>query len=473
MLHALDARMRDASRDGLLVGMACNFAFVTQVFFAPAMTHVTPFMLSFTDMSYVFGALCAAFLLVCSRGSLPRMSMPLLWGLSLAMAVLFALYGLLITDVNDIASVNFATNVMFLVGGALFGVYLAYVIPLWLRVCAAHDPEEIVWTILLAGALGSVLVWFLGGMGPAPRLLVASDSMLLLGTYMLGRAVAAAQESVFSRSGESDGEQKLPVRLFAACFLMAFAFAIAISSAESRGASSSYATGTFFAPVLIACVCLLVLRGLTVSSLLNMAVPIITAVVMSASFFGVEPVLSFDLAVAGMFLFLVHAVMTVLFSLYGSSSASYRAFLAIAASFAGGCVVGRIGSAFAVAWGSVSSNTVMFLSILAVMGAFLLCVRAGSSSVHESDVDLCVAPLARPSDELLVQRRIDAAADRCGLGRREKETLELLLAGKTAAEIAEAMVVAPGTAKSHVCHVYRKLGVHSRAELFDEFGLNS
>ena len=245
MLHALDARMRDASRDGLLVGMACNFAFVTQVFFAPAMTHVTPFMLSFTDMSYVFGALCAAFLLVRSRGSLLRMSMPLLWGLSLAMAVLFALYGLLITDVNDIASVNFATNAMFLVGGALFGAYLAYVIPLWLRVCAAHDPEEIVWTILLAGALGSVLVWFLGDMGPA-RLLVASDSMLLLGTYMLGRAVAAAQESVFSRSGESDGEQKLPVRLFAACFLMAFAFAIAISSAESRGASSSYATGTFF-----------------------------------------------------------------------------------------------------------------------------------------------------------------------------------------------------------------------------------
>ena len=219
-----------------------NFAFVTQVFFAPAMTHVTPFMLSFTDMSYVFGALCAAFLLVRSRGSLPRMSMPLLWGLSLAMAVLFALYGLLITDVNDIASVNFATNAMFLVGGTLFGAYLAYVIPLWLRVCAAHDPEEIVWTILLAGALGSVLVWFLGDMGPA-RLLVASDSMLLLGTYMLGRAVAAAQES--------DGEQKLPVRLFAACFLMAFAFAIAISSAESRGASSSYATGTFFAPVLI------------------------------------------------------------------------------------------------------------------------------------------------------------------------------------------------------------------------------
>lgn len=247
MLHALDARMRDASRDGLLVGMACNFAFVTQVFFAPAMTHVTPFMLSFTDMSYVFGALCAAFLLVRSRGSLPRMSMPLLWGLSLAMAVLFALYGLLITDVNDIASVNFATNAMFLVGGTLFGAYLAYVIPLWLRVCAAHDPEEIVWTILLAGALGSVLVWFLGDMGPA-RLLVASDSMLLLGTYMLGRAVAAAQESVFSRSGESDGEQKLPVRLFAACFLMAFAFAIAISSAESRGASSSYATGTFSRP---------------------------------------------------------------------------------------------------------------------------------------------------------------------------------------------------------------------------------
>lgn len=471
VLRALDARIREASRGGLLVGMACNFAFVVQAFFAPAMTHVTPLMLSFTDMSYAVGALCASALLVGSRNSARCVRMPLLWGLSLAMAVLLALYGFLITDVSDIASVGVATNAVFLAGGALFGAYLAYVIPLWLRVCAAYDPGEIIWTVLLAGALGSVLVWFLGDMGPA-RLLVASDSMLLLGTYMLGKALGATEDGVAAAVAEKGRRGKgLSGRLFAACFLMAFAFATAISSAESLGASSAYATGTFFAPVLIACVCLLVLRGLTVSSLLNIAVPIITAVVMSASFFGVEPVLSFDLAVAGMFLFLVYAVMAVLFSTYGDRDAAYRAFLAIAASFAGGCVAGRLVSALAAAWEPFSSNAVVLLSIFAVIVSLLLCVRAGSPS-HGSGVDLADSAIAQPSQAFLLRKHIDAVAQRCGLGRREKEALELLLEGKTAGEIAEAMVVAPGTAKSHVYHVYRKLGVHSRSELFEMFGMD-
>ncbi|MFR5000512.1 MAG: helix-turn-helix domain-containing protein, partial [Slackia sp.] len=98
----------------------------------------------------------------------------------------------------------------------------------------------------------------------------------------------------------------------------------------------------------------------------------------------------------------------------------------------------------------------------------LLCVRmpacASPSPAASSPAD--------PSADFLLEKRVDRAADAHALGRREKEALSLLLAGKTAGEIARIMVVAPGTAKSHVYHVYRKLGVHSRAELFEMFGLD-
>ncbi|MBS6939980.1 MAG: helix-turn-helix transcriptional regulator [Slackia piriformis] len=466
LMRSIDEKVRRSSKDGLLIGMACNFAFVTQVFFAPAMTHVTPFMLSFTDMSYCFGALSAAFLLARMRAKTLRPCATVLWGLTGALALMFVLYSFLLPSVADIVSANAAANMLFLAGGALFGVYLAYVVPLWLRACAIHDPAEIVWTVLLAGLLGSVLVWFFADMGPT-RLLAASLGALLLGTYLLSRASDAFVSDVDAPRRES-GAPYASKRLFAACFLMAFAFVEAISFAEADGASLAYAAGTFFAPVLIACVCLLALRGLTVVSLLSMAVPIATVVVMSASFFRFDPVLSFDLAVAGMFLFLVYAVMAVFFSTYGSDRAAYGSFLMLAVSFAGGCVVGRVGSAFAVSCEPFSLNVAVLAAILAVVAALLLCVRmpacASPSPAASSPAD--------PSADFLLEKRVDRAADAHALGRREKEALSLLLAGKTAGEIARIMVVAPGTAKSHVYHVYRKLGVHSRAELFEMFGLD-
>ncbi|MDO5043354.1 MAG: helix-turn-helix transcriptional regulator [Slackia sp.] len=469
-LRLIDERMCEASKNGLLLGMACNFAFVVQAFFAPAMTHVTPFSLSFTDMSYLSGAFFAAILLARARKKTALPSASALWGISFAVALLFAVYGVLAPDVSGIASMDAGITALFLFGGLLFGAYLAYVIPLWLRVCTAFDPEEVVWTILLAGSVGAVLVWFLADMGSV-RLTVASIVMLLLGTYMLARTLRAQSDGdELFRSSRSMRRDEAPRRLFAACFLVAFAFVSAISFAEGNGASALYRTGTFFAPVLLACVCLLVLKGFTVSSLLNVAVPIMTAVVMTASFFGIEPVLSFDLAVAGVFLFLVYAVVAILFATYGDESAAYRSFLALAFSFAGGCVLGRIGSALAVVKAPFSSDVVVLVSILAVVVALVLCVGMGALVNRGGCKDGMDASLG-PSSMLVLERRIDRAAEKGNLGRREKEVLFLLLEGKTAGEIAKAMVVAPGTAKSHVYHVYKKLGVHSRAELFEMFGV--
>ena len=45
---------------------------------------------------------------------------------------------------------------------------------------------------------------------------------------------------------------------------------------------------------------------------------------------------------------------------------------------------------------------------------------------------------------------------------REREILELVAAGKTNAEIAETIWIAPGTVRKHLENIYEKLGVHSR-----------
>jgi DNA-binding CsgD family transcriptional regulator len=49
-----------------------------------------------------------------------------------------------------------------------------------------------------------------------------------------------------------------------------------------------------------------------------------------------------------------------------------------------------------------------------------------------------------------------------GLTPREREILDLVAGGRTNAEIAAALWLAPGTVRRHLENVFRKLGVHTR-----------
>jgi len=62
------------------------------------------------------------------------------------------------------------------------------------------------------------------------------------------------------------------------------------------------------------------------------------------------------------------------------------------------------------------------------------------------------------------QRCSDVAA-RHGLSPRETEVLVLLAKGHSAEYIRKTLVISAPTTKSHVYHIYRKLGVHTREEL--------
>jgi DNA-binding NarL/FixJ family response regulator len=57
-----------------------------------------------------------------------------------------------------------------------------------------------------------------------------------------------------------------------------------------------------------------------------------------------------------------------------------------------------------------------------------------------------------------------------GLTRREQEVLNLLIKGKPYKEIASILYVSLDTIRSHVRRIYRKLHIHSRAEIMVKFG---
>jgi DNA-binding CsgD family transcriptional regulator len=66
------------------------------------------------------------------------------------------------------------------------------------------------------------------------------------------------------------------------------------------------------------------------------------------------------------------------------------------------------------------------------------------------------------------QASAPAAREAASFTARERETVDLLMEGMSNRQIASALGITEGTVKKHLSHVFRKLGVHSRALLIVE-----
>lgn len=97
-------------------------------------------------------------------------------------------------------------------------------------------------------------------------------------------------------------------------------------------------------------------------------------------------------------------------------------------------------------------------------GAIFYALREGDRrSVSGARPEALVEPPGEaPEDAASPARPVEPFGD--PLSARELAVLRLLAAGRTNKEIAGELFVAEGTVKAHVAGVYRKLGVHSRAE---------
>lgn len=92
------------------------------------------------------------------------------------------------------------------------------------------------------------------------------------------------------------------------------------------------------------------------------------------------------------------------------------------------------------------------------------CEKLGLDGVRELRERLAPAAPPAPSASVVPADAVDVLRA-LGLGETEARVLALVASGRSTAQVAEELVVAPGTVSAARAHGYRFLGVHSREEL--------
>ncbi len=106
------------------------------------------------------------------------------------------------------------------------------------------------------------------------------------------------------------------------------------------------------------------------------------------------------------------------------------------------------------------------LAIVAYM-LFVIGEFSFSKTIEEVSPAPEVRVVERESVEQAFEDRLAQLAEDAHLTEREREVFGLLARGRNARYIQETLVVSYNTVKTHVSHVYAKLGVHSQQELID------
>ncbi|MFR1166241.1 MAG: hypothetical protein ACLSDQ_00645 [Adlercreutzia equolifaciens] len=233
-----EEHFRGAGSISLFVGLACNLAFVGQVYFWPSMWHTTAFMFSYTDASYVAELLCALMLgWRLRRGGRLVVGSRLLWVLALLVQATLVLYCALFgAGIHVPEPVNW-------VCGAIFGVYLPVAMTSWFAVHIDRRSFSVIWNIVLAGVFASFVIWVFSGL-EAVKLCVCMGVLMFVGTFVLSRKLRSEQAK---EEDDAAVPAAVPADAFrypaSATFLFSFSFITAIAFAGIGGDSASYASG--------------------------------------------------------------------------------------------------------------------------------------------------------------------------------------------------------------------------------------
>lgn len=142
-----------------------------------------------------------------------------------------------------------------------------------------------------------------------------------------------------------------------------------------------------------------------------------------------------------------------------------------------GAGVGAFGTLFGAALGMIgnelsrnSADALMVASgsMVALFAGYVL-IGLRKFSFKEAIEGIVPADLgakAKTAEDLLTTR-CAAIAERCRLTPRETEVFGMLARGRNREYIQDKLVVSRSTVKTHVRHVYEKLGIHSHQELID------
>lgn len=344
------------------------------------------------------------------------------------------------------------------------GLFLGVAAPCWFDFFVGQTIETVAFSLFASIIGGCAISWFLLGM-TQDRLIAGYCTVVVLAGFSL----AYAREKQPMRPNRLDRGER-PSFLFLAgplltAFLFSFAFMLSVSLVGLESWHTDAGWSMLWPAALVLCAVALFSKRFNIASLLYLALTLIVAGMLFASFLHVDRSFIFSLATMGCAVNVSYLV--ILFCNIGGRFAfsSYKLATLLLLSVFGGCLLGRP-AAFVMSSIDRSGALTTLLSICLIIG-IIACTLV---NLNNRTIQLYSKYRFKDrggAQSPAVSSLVASYAIGRGLGAREQEALSLLLAGKTASEVADEMFIAHGTAKAHIRHIYQKLDVHDRVELFD------
>lgn len=242
-----------------------------------------------------------------------------------------------------------------------------------------------------------------------------------------------------------------------------FTFAFGLGEASTGLAHEVAVSGAGYAvpSLLVAALAFSLADRFDRNALYAVSIPLMGAGLVSLEFFGTSAVLGQLLVSAGMCAFELLAYTVACtdgFRTRTSSMLTGSAVRVIALASADGAVLAvRL-------LPGIDTRALVALATLATVAmgfAMLLPHRNGHPDRGETGRN------GGPAPESTREGRVELAAEHADLSPRERTVFDLLVQGKTAAQISEELFISNGAVRAHCSRIYAKFGVHDR-KAFDE-----
>lgn len=279
--------------------------------------------------------------------------------------------------------------------------------------------------------------------------------------YRIIAAPSPAGASAYPRTIRPTRGQPGHGLLFA--WVCVFTFAFGLGEASTGLAHEVAVSGVGYAvpSLLVAVLAFALADRFDRNVLYAVSIPLMGAGLVSLEFFGTSAVLGQLLVSAGMCAFELLAytiACTYGFRTRTSSMLTGSTVRVIALVSADGAVlVMRL-------LPGINTRALVALATLATVAmgfAMLLPHRSGHPARSE------VGQRDTPAPESTREGRVELAAEHADLSPRERTVFDLLVQGKTAAQISEELFISNGAVRAHCSRIYAKFGVHDR-KAFDE-----
>ena len=458
-LDMISQRLRIAGRSlegalPILFGFSLNKAWINLAI--PYMPAQVPgnALLSF-DMFFALASIAlAALSLHVVPKTLRSVLFPAAAACLLVSSVLLALCFALSIQASSIVVVATGLSVVGVVGMAM----------LWTDVLAVFNPARTALFVGGATALSYFFVFALEEVTPVRKFVVLT--MLLLVSFICYGF--GSRKAVSEQVGDKIRRCRPVFPSKAVTFIAAYSFSYGLMSPSATGLGGPHHLAQLVAALTVVAFVLIDTKRFRLRVLYNLALPMMVCGLLLAALVPGMPsafvAASFDISYASM------GIMLTLVACGISYSTGYSVLwifgLLVFVQFLAKTLGVFLNDTYSFELSAVG------LGGLFPMSAIVLVLLASVVMLSEKSIFSrwgTAFPVADESEKEMLdgmKLRIDDLSTSYGLTQREIEVLHLLAQGKTNAEIGQDMFIAEGTVKAHVQHIYQKLDVHSRKELF-------